>query len=206
MSSTSRNPLILDACCGSLKIYNGWFGNLGEEFITVDKRRGDFSYKKASNWGKSEVIVKPTVCADVRYLPFKDGVFSGIVCDPPHLKCGEESNLGIYYGSWSEEDTVKHLRFMDPEFHRVLIGNGFLFLKIMADRKNIYLSLLKHFNFFLPIQLKRPRGCFGKTKGEVDGALWMIASRREKPAEIAWEVIPPEEVVNPFVKQEVCIG
>jgi hypothetical protein len=191
--------MILDACCGSLKIYNGWFGNLGEEFITVDKRHGDFSFKKEGNWGKSEVIVKPTVCADVRYLPFKDGVFNGIVCDPPHLECSATSNLGIYYGSWSETDTIRHLRLMDPEFDRVLTQSGFLFLKIMADRKNIYLTLLKHFNFFLPIQLKRPRGCFGRNKGEVDGALWMIANKRLAPKETVWEVIPPEEIVNPFM-------
>lgn len=190
--------MILDACCGSLKIYNGWFGNLGEEFITVDKRHGDFSFKKEGNWGKSIVIVKPTVCADVRYLPFKDGVFSGIICDPPHLECSATSNLGIYYGSWSETDTIQHLRFMDPEFCRVLSDKGFLFLKIMGDRKNIYLELMKHFNFFLPIQLKRPRGCFGKSKGEVDGALWMIATKQVTPKETTWEVVSPEEVVNPF--------
>lgn len=191
--------MILDACCGSLKLYNGWFGNLGEEFITVDKRRGDFSFKPEGHWGKSEIIVKPTVCADVRYLPFKAGIFNGIVCDPPHLETSESSYLGIYYGSWSETDTIQHLKFMDPEFARVLASNGFLFLKIMGDRKNIYLELMKHFNFFLPIQLKRPRGCFGKNKGEVDGALWMIATKRLVPKETVWEVIPPEETVNPFL-------
>jgi hypothetical protein len=164
--------MILDACCGSLKIYNGWYSKLGDEFVTVDKRHGDFSFKRESNWGKSEVIVKPTVCADVRYLPFKEASFTGIICDPPHLKTSETSNLGIYYGSWDQYEAIRHLR--------VLTKDGFLLLKIMGDRKNIYLELLKHFNFFLPIQLKRPRGCFGKEKGEVDGALWMMGIHKHE--------------------------
>jgi len=168
--------LILDACCGSLKIYNGLVNSLMDsgEFITVDKRKGDFSYKSENNFCKNEVIVKPIVLADMRFLPFKEGAFSAIVFDPPHLKCGATSNMFMYYGSWSMEDAVRHLRFVDSEFSRVLSKNGFLFLKTMCDRKNLYREMLKHFQFFLPIQLKRPRGTYKSPKYDADGALWLI--------------------------------
>ena len=172
--------MILDVCCGALKIYNGMADSLLEtdELITIDKRKGDFSFKRDCNWGKSEVIVRPRVVADMRYLPFKDKSIKAIVCDPPHLDCTLESNLGIYYGSWDVSETVRTLRNANLEFSRVLEDNGFLLLKIMNERKNIFLTLLNQFTFFLPIQLKRPRGSFAKKKAEVDGALWLIGSKK----------------------------
>jgi SAM-dependent methyltransferase len=166
--------VILDVCCGSEKIYQGLQKNLHEEFITVDLRRGDFSYEGRGSWSKSTISVNPIVLADMRFLPFRDGIFHGLVCDPPHLKLAKQSKLIAYYGSWDIYDAIRTVRLANAEFARVLEPNGFLLLKIMQDRKNIYIELLKAFTFFLPIQLKRPRGSFHNPKDEIDGALWLI--------------------------------
>lgn len=204
--------MILDVCCGSEKIYQGWQKNLPEQFVTMDIRKGDFSYRRETEWGHKklftnhELIVKPMIIADMRFLPFRDNSITAIICDPPHLKCGENSIMYIFYGSWSQEDAIRHLRFIDSEFNRVLGKDGFIFLKIMLDRKNIYLEMLKHFAFFLPIQLKRPRGAFKNPKAEVDGALWMMGIKRENEVKMELTYVPPEEVVNPFSVDAEVIG
>jgi len=179
--------MILDACCGSLKIYNKWHKNIGDDFISIDKRKGDFSYKYESNYAKSEIIIKPHVLADMRFLPFKEGCFDGIVCDPPHFdfKC-ETGFWAKKYGTWSDSELIRTLRAADPEFARVLKSNGFLFLKIMTERKNIYLELLRHFIFFLPIQLKRPRGAIAKNLPDVDSAVWYIGCKCEERQKVSF--------------------
>jgi len=50
--------MILDACCGSLKMYKGAVDSLiaNGEFVTVDRRKGDFSYEGEKNWGIHHVI------------------------------------------------------------------------------------------------------------------------------------------------------
>ena len=175
--------MILDACCGALKMYDGLVNDLFDsgEFITIDKRKGDFSYQRENDFCKHEIIVKPLVLADMRFLPFKDGSMDGIVCDPPHLKCGDKSYSFAYYGSWSQEDVLNNLRVVDPEFSRVLRDGGFLFLKIMNDRKEVYLGMLKHFSFFLPIQIKRRNGKFKDLKEYTDGAIWLIGYKLKQP-------------------------
>lgn len=192
--------LILDACCGAMKIYNGYHTKLveNEELITIDKRRGDFSYDSSN-----KVIVKPTIVADIRHLPLKDGCVDAINCDPPHLDLGtnyEKSYLYCKYGSWTVDETVNHLRFMDGEFSRVLKDNGFLFLKIMGERKNIYQEMLKHFQFFLPIQVFRRLGKMDSPR-MMDGALWLIGFKTDRLPQTVWEEVPPEQVVNPFAME-----
>jgi SAM-dependent methyltransferase len=191
--------LVLDACCGAMKIYNGYHTKLMEndELVSIDKRRGDFSYDSSN-----KVIVNPTIVADVRYLPIKEGCVDAINCDPPHLDLGtnyEKSYLFCKYGSWTIHETVRHVRSMNEEFKRVLKPNGFLFLKIMADRRNVYQELLRNFQFFLPIQVFRRIGNMNSPR-LMDGALWLIGYRLDTPRrdpEVA--VIPPEETVNPFL-------
>jgi hypothetical protein len=195
MSVNQPSPIILDVCCGAMKIYNGYHTELVKNgtLISIDKRRGDFSYNDAN-----KVIVKPTIIADAKYLPIKDECVTAIVCDPPHFDLGtscENSYLYCKYGSWTVEETVSNLRSMDPEFARVLQVNGFLFLKIMSERKNIYQTLLKHFFFFLPIQVYRRRG-----NVEVDGAIWLHGFKLSQLPETTWEVVPDDEVVNPFLE------
>lgn len=166
--------MILDTCVGSEKIYQKWHKNENLTFIGIDIRKGDFSFQNETQYVITEVKVKPTVLADMRFLPFKDKSFDCIVCDPPHLKCGEKSFMNKSYGSWSQTDVIRTLRLANSEFARVLKQNGMLLLKIMRDRINTYKEMLKSFSFFLPIQLKRPRGSFKNPKGDVDGALWMV--------------------------------
>jgi SAM-dependent methyltransferase len=172
--------LILDVCCGSEKIYQGYQKNLGDSFIAIDIRKGDFSYKRKNDWATHKIIVEPTVLADMRYLPFKDESIDAIVFDPPHLKCGENSYSYAYYGSWSQSDTTKMTNLVNVEFSRVLKPDTFLFLKTMGDRREIYEALFKSFVFFLPMQLKRPRGTFKNPKPDADGAIWLIGCKKEK--------------------------
>lgn len=183
MSSTN---LILDVCCGSLKMYKGMVESLIEagDFITIDRRKGDFSYQNEGDFSKHTIIVKPKTLADMRFLPFKDGSMAGIFCDPPHLKCGEKSYTWKYYGSWSQDETIFHLRFVDLEFSRVLRDGGFLFLKIMKDREEIYRAMLKHFTFICPIQIERTRGTYQNRKDNVDGAVWWIAQKAKAARQV----------------------
>jgi hypothetical protein len=195
--------MMLDVCCGSLKMYKGMVEPLieSDEFLTIDKRQGDFGYPKTENgWADKVILVKPKVLADMRFLPFKDGSMDGIFCDPPHLKCGEKSFMCKYYGSWSQEETIFTLRFADLEFARVLRDGGFLFLKIMKDREDIYKGMLKHFYFACPIQIERTRGTYKSKKENIDGAVWWICQKLKVPnqtkssAQLRFEL--PVEVPN----------
>lgn len=180
LSATCRKPLILDACCGSLKIYQKRLNPLLEsgEAITIDIRRGDFTYQTAAQHSETKIIVEPTVLADMRFLPFKDGVFSAVVCDPPHLDCSITQFMFKAYGSWSQSDAVKTLRAANNEFSRVLKDNGFLVVKTMLDRKNIFIELLKRFYFFLPVQTIRQMGSNRNTR-YCDAAIWLLGIKRE---------------------------
>lgn len=195
--------MILDACCGGQKIYNGFADSIIKDgsLVSIDIRKGTFVAKREKGWCDNVVKVKPTIIADIKFLPFKDEVFSSIVFDPPHVKCGKTSILYAYYGSWDQTDAIRALRLVDPEFNRVLEEKGFLFLKIMCDRKNIYLELLRHFKFFLPIQLKRPRGSFKNPKPDADGALWLIGLKK-LVTQPELEVMPQITVFNSEKKKK----
>jgi tRNA G10 N-methylase Trm11 len=166
--------LILDACCGAEKIYQSWNKGLGENFISMDIRKGDFSYTSENNWTRNKVVIKPTVLASMKALPFKDNVFDGIVCDPPHLKCGENSHMNKYYGSWSQTDIIRTMREANLEFARVMRSSATLVLKILPEQFPLYQTLLNKFCFYLPIYTKRLRGSMKNPKGEKDAALWAI--------------------------------
>jgi ubiquinone/menaquinone biosynthesis C-methylase UbiE len=169
--------LVLDACCGAEKIYQGWNKRLGDNFIGIDIRKGDFSYSGENNWTKNEVLIKPTVLANMTALPFKDHVFDCIICDPPHLKCGENSHMAKYYGSWSQTDIIRTMRGANSEFARVMKPSATLILKILPEKLPLYQTLLKNFYFFLPIYTKRLRGSMKNPKGEKDAALWAVGLR-----------------------------
>lgn len=91
-------------------------------------------------------VVKPDLVADARFLPFRDGVFSAIYCDPPHLmRKGVSSSLiarrrlegrmrpdpWTLYGSWpSRNDWLDFVRRANPEFARCLNPKGRLHYKV----------------------------------------------------------------------------
>lgn len=85
---------------------------------------------------------KPDVVADARYLPFRDGAFSDVYCDPPHLVgFGEKDkswneDLGYVPGyarfsKWKERaNWIVFMTRTNAEFARVLQPSGHLHYKV----------------------------------------------------------------------------
>lgn len=166
--------MILDVCCGAEKMYHGSQSQLAtNEFITIDIRTGDFSYKSKSSVTTTSVIVKPKILADMRYLPFKDDTFDIIVCDPPHMDCGLTGFMYKAWGSWNQQETIDIMKLANLEFSRCLRKNGTLILKVTGEIAPRYKKMLKNFKLFLPIQTIRARGCM-KPKAEKNAGLWYI--------------------------------
>lgn len=168
---------VLDACCGLEKMYHGLQKGLGDNFITIDIRKGDYSYKSINH--PKKIIISPMIIAKMDSLPFKPGCFDIILCDPPHMNCGLTGFMGKTWGSWNHKETVTTMSLANIEFSRCLKPTGMLILKIMGDRKELYLQLLDRFMFFLPIQTIRARG-FIHTQQETEGAIWYIGIQKEK--------------------------
>ena len=170
--------MILDACCGAMKMYDGWHKKLGDELITIDIRKGDFSYYSPYGWnpqkqGFTEVIVRPTVKADMKYLPFRENIFDAVIFDPPHLDVGKGSNLDKLYGSWTRTECIKTLVAVNEEFKRVLKPRGFIIMKVRRKYFfSIFEPLLTNFCFFLPIE--RRSGAYHKKDGKHRRILWAI--------------------------------
>jgi len=175
--------MILDVTVGARKIYFGWDKNLGDDLIGIDIRKGDFSREKDEHhWSKGEVIIRPTVLADMRNLPFKGNSFDAIIFDPPHMECGLSSWLGKYYGSWTQKEAIQTTRRANAEFKRVLKPGGLIILKVMPRQFRLYETLLKNFTFFLPISTYRARGAYGKKFRKTEGALWAIGVVKNEPS------------------------
>ena len=170
--------LILDACVGSEKIYQKRNKLLKDCFIGIDIRKGDFSIPKDNHYlSASEIIVKPTILANMKTLPFKDNIFDVIICDPPHLSSVTE-RYNRYYTSWSKIETISTIYKANIEFNRILKKNGTLILKILPESINRYESLLNNFIFYLPIQTVRPKGCI-KSKEAKLAAIWLIGIKKD---------------------------
>lgn len=87
--------------------------------------------------------VRPDIVADACHLPFKDGCFSEIYCDPPHMvafdgdvswKQDWDSRLPTSFRRFSYwKNRVEWRRFLmasGREFYRVLIPSGKLHYKV----------------------------------------------------------------------------
>ena len=144
------------------------------EFITMDVRKGDFSFESKSSFAGHSIIVNPMILADMRYLPFKDDVFDIIVCDPPHMNCGLTGFMIKAWGSWNQRETIDIMKLANDEFSRCLKDRGTLVLKVMADIMPRFQKMLKNFKFFLPIQTVRAQGCIVPKEAR-KAALWAIA-------------------------------
>jgi ubiquinone/menaquinone biosynthesis C-methylase UbiE len=170
--------MILDVTVGGRKIYHGRDKLLGSELVGVDIRKGHFERNDPHCWSKQIVDVEPQVLADMKTLPFRDGVFDLIIFDPPHTDAGLGGWLGMWYGSWTQTQMIRTVRVANDEFARVLKPTGFLLLKIMPRQTPAYETLLKNFNFFLPIYTIRTRGSFNDTK-KAEGAAWFLCRLKQ---------------------------
>jgi len=170
--------MILDVCCGAEKIYQNNQLNLPDnEFISIDIRKGDFSYKSKSMRAPTQIIVNPTILTYMQNLPFKNNIFNIIVCDPPHMNCGLSGYMGKAWGSWSQQETITTMKKANDEFARVLKPSGTLVLKVMKPMFPQFKELLTNFIFFLPIQTVRPRGCMESREAK-ESALWFIGIKK----------------------------
>ena len=165
--------MILDVCCGALTMYHNWYKKLGEDFIYIDIRTAEkHDYGKYNIYKGAIPQVKPLIQADMKSLPFKDGIIDAIIFDPPHLHEGAESFMGVKYGIWSRKEMVDTLRAVNDEFKRVLRLGGILVLKILAKDFTTYEALLSNFTFFLPIYHKSQSNLSRET------VVWCIATSR----------------------------
>ena len=174
--------LILDACVGAAKMYNNWHKSLGDNFISIDIRKGDFTLEQkegVSRVGKESCIVKPTILANMKTLPFKDKIFDVIICDPPHLDISKNSFTYVLYGSWSKGERTSTIYQANKEFARVLKNNGMLILKILPEVRDNYESLFSNFIFYLPIQTIRDRGCMSSKEAKL-AAIWLIGILKDR--------------------------
>ena len=133
---TEDAPIILDATCSFSRIWPRY------ATLRMDIRR----------------IVKPDIVASATHLPFRDGTFDQIYCDPPHIiyqfdptndskkvstfrpryvrfKEHVRFDMAIRFGFWKTK--AEWDNFVDksgPEFARALKPDGRLFYKITDDR------------------------------------------------------------------------
>ena len=107
-----------------------WFDRSDDRVTFVDKRRESHILPdKSSAGGNRKLIIEPDIQADFNALPFKDGAFSLVVFDPPHLiRNGKKGWLAKKYGKL-EGDWKEELRKGFAECFRVLAVNGTLIFK-----------------------------------------------------------------------------
>ncbi len=171
---TAKKPIVIDVCVGSACMYQTWHKNLGDSFISMDVRKGDYSFDYPNRATPKTVIVKPKILADMKHMPFKDGVADIINCDPPHYACGITGFLNKLYGSWNQEEVKESIKWANQEFARVLRDGGQLNLKIMPSDINTYQNLLSNFTFYWPIQTYRPSGIVKGTRKEQNAATVLL--------------------------------
>jgi len=170
---------VLDVCVGSEKIYFGMNKGLGDNFISMDIRKGDFTVQTKKNVVPVSITVKPKVLASMKCIPFKDESIDIIVMDPPHLNLGKngKSFMAKAYGSWDKSEVVSTIYRANIEFNRVLKKNGTLIIKVMPEDSDRYISLLSNFIFFLPIHTIRQQGCFTNKEAKA-AAFWCVGIKK----------------------------
>lgn len=78
-----------------------WFNPNRQDSVFVDNRSESHVLKDRSSRGGSRLlVVRPSVVADFRNLPFHDETFSLVVFDPPHLmRNGQSGWMAKKYGT-----------------------------------------------------------------------------------------------------------
>jgi hypothetical protein len=101
---------ILDMSAGSRSI---WFNRMYPEAVYVDIREE----------------VSPTVVADSVDLPFPDGMFDGVVFDPPHMVNGRNSYMAAWYGRHTAQEIREIVGRSGREAYRVTREDGWMAFK-----------------------------------------------------------------------------
>ncbi|MEM0966118.1 MAG: SAM-dependent methyltransferase [Verrucomicrobiota bacterium] len=118
---------VLDACCGGRMM---WFDKSDSRAVFIDKRAEELQLiDRSKKSGVRHLTVSPDLIADFTNLPFRDGSFSLVVFDPPHLKRGGKNSWMIAKYGKLEENWEEELRDGFSECWRVLQGNGTLIFK-----------------------------------------------------------------------------
>ena len=159
MSDAVIGKRVLDACCGSRMF---WFNRAHADVVFMDIRQEHHVFPDGR-----VLDVSPDVVADFRNIPYRDGSFSLVVFDPPHLKrAGKGSYLRKKYGvlgpAW-REDLAKGF----SECLRVLSADGVLIFKWNEDQVSLpeVLSLCKE------------QPLFGNRRGNTHWIVYMKARK-----------------------------
>jgi len=118
---------ILDVCCSRRAF---WFNPSDRRVIYMDKRSEHIVRRDSSNVkGIREFDIAPDILARFENVPFRDGLFSLVVFDPPHLATlGKNSYMAKQYGRlWPEWRESFRRGF--AECFRVLRAGGVLIFK-----------------------------------------------------------------------------
>lgn len=118
---------VLDACCGSRMF---WFNRQDDRCVFLDNRNERHELvDSSSRGGKRTLVIEPDELGDFRAMPFKDGHFSLVIFDPPHLvKNGKSGWLAKKYGKLSD-NWRSDIRRGFVECFRVLAPFGTLVFK-----------------------------------------------------------------------------
>lgn len=122
--------MILDATCGLKQM---WFQKDDQETIYLDMRYGAIQYSEKQFKRRPDYrnrIIKPTIQADNRYLPFKDGMFDMVLFDPPHMITNiESSEIQHTYSVLHPITWAKDMSIAIKELFRILKPKGFFIFK-----------------------------------------------------------------------------
>lgn len=117
------DKIVLDACCGGRMF---WFDKKQPDTLYIDKRT--VAPRKLAN--RAMFSVQPDIEMDFRDLQFREGTFSLVVFDPPHVaRAGKTSFLGDKYGYLDKATWREDLQKGFAECWRVLKPHGTLVFK-----------------------------------------------------------------------------
>lgn len=161
MELSTKNARILDPCCGSRMF---WFDRQNPNVVFGDIRKEAHELCD----GRS-LVIEPDVMMDFRDMPFKNGQFTLVVFDPPHLvKAGKQSWLAAKYGKLSK-DWREDIRKGFAECFRVLADDGVLIFK--WNETQIKVSEI--------LELTDHKPLFGHISGKRSNTHWITFMKAE---------------------------
>lgn len=187
--------MILDACCGPKEMYRGLKKHFTtDEIVYIDIRKGTFTIPYTE--GK-KIKVEPTVQADLKKLPFKDGAFTLILFDPPHGGFTIDTWMGAKYGGLSASDYKNMLIWANIEFTRTLVPGGVVLAKIQEyeDREFYITGFFHNFRLILDIKLRSR----GTSKSKKLYTHWFVFAKKPAPIQQSiYDTSPqPQEAPTP---------
>ncbi len=142
-----------------------WFDRADDRALFLDKRRETHSLTDSSSKGGQRTLaIDPDMVADFTDLPFKDGLFSMVVFDPPHLvRAGKKGWLAKKYGKLGD-DWRDDLRKGFSECFRVLKPEGTMIFK--WNENDVPISQI--------LALTPERPLFGNRGGKAAKSHWIV--------------------------------